>query len=297
MQAHKHGRMADSENEVEPHLDEFLAYYTLLQLHDVLSSGERREAGPCDGDGWTKLFLQSYRVLEETELRSCENSTSKLRRRDFSLPRTQWALQYAKALAAGNWARFHRLCMNWDLVLREEDRTFHVLARCLILKLFPITRRRSMELWSKVMFQKEKMSVDEVQRLLCFGNAKQTFDFMRLFGLEVSCYCTCTSSDMKEGGRKQDSWERPESSSTATVTGCSPKKGINCHLYYKPRDALLHSPSIAQTYEDRQNIQATLCPRQDSWVLDAANMGEENLWEGKIATEKLQELWKGMKKK
>lgn len=209
-----------------------------------------------------------------------------------ALVQTRFALQVAKALAGGNNARFHRLCREGSREREGEDGCKGLrfaLVRCLLHKILPGVRRRSLEMWSKVMFKKEKMPVGEVGRLLCFDKAEDVVGFLTLHRLDLY-----REGGSVEGGddQGQDAWD-----SAAAPTPAPPANMIKKQCwYYEPRAASLTYPAVAQTIEDRRRTRGLLCPRQDAWVLEAGELGlgpGEGEAEAK-ATEGLAVLWERM---
>jgi len=202
------------------------------------------------------------------------------------LVQTRFALQVAKALAGRNSARFYRLCREGPQEGQREggrEGSLSLLVRCLLHKLLPATRRRSLEVWSKVMFKKEKMPVGEVGRLLCLEKTEDVVGFLTLHRLDVR----------REGegigerdGQGQDAWE----SAAAPAASTSKKE---CR-YYEPRAASLSYPAVGQTIDERRRIRGLLCPRQDAWVLEAGELGFGPREGEARAAEGLAVLWERM---
>jgi len=186
--------------------------------------------------------------------------------REGGLVQTRFALQVAKALAGGNNARFYRLCQEGPKKRQgEEGRegSLSVLLRCLLHKLLPATRRRSLEVWSKILFKKEKMPVKEVGRLLCFEQTEDVVGFLALHRLDVRREGGGVG---EEDGQGQDAWE------SAAVPAPAPVVKKECR-YYEPRAASLSYPAVAQTIDERRRVRGLLCPQQDTWVLEAGESG------------------------
>lgn len=277
-------------------LDEFLAYHILLQAHDVLLKNDRGAAIGESSSGWEKVFLQVHWVLGYVGMtipsRKEEGEGARNGGNQRRLVQTRFALQVAKALAGGNSARCYRLCREGPQEGQGgegREGSSLPLVRCLLYKLLPATRRRSLEVWSKIMFKKEKMPVGEVGRLLCFERTEDVVGFLILHRLDVRREGGGVGEEDDQG---QDAWE----SAAAPTSSSTSKK--ECR-YYEPRAASLSYPTVAQTIDERRRIRGLLCPRQDTWVLEA---GELELGpregEGEVraprASEGLAVLWERM---
>lgn len=278
-------------------VDEFLAYHILLQAHDVLLFNKGAAADGERVNGWEKVFLQVHRLLGYARRtiasrKEGEERVGMERGCQGALTQTRFALQVAKALAGGNNARFFRLCREGPQKRQGKDGCkdlLPTLVRCLLHKLLPGVRRRSLEVWSKVMFKKEKMPVGEVGRLLCLEKAENVVGFLTLHRLDVH-----RQGGSPGGGDNQglDAWDSAAATTPSPSTSMVKKK---C-WYYEPRASSLTYLAVAQTIEDRRHIRGLLCPRQDAWVLEGRELGLE-LGEGEgeaKAAEGLAVLWEWM---
>ena len=113
------------------------------------------------------------------------------------------------------------------------------------------------------MFKKEKMPVKEVGRLLCFEQTEDVVGFLALHRLDVRREGGGVG---EEDGQGQDAWE------SAAVPAPAPVVKKECR-YYEPRAASLSYPAVAQTIDERRRVRGLLCPRQDTWVLEAGESG------------------------
>lgn len=256
----------------------------MLLNNDRAGSGE-------SSSGWEKVFLQVHQLLGYVGMTIPSRNEEEGGREGGcggGLVQTRFALQVAKALAGGNSARFYRLCREGPQKGHgEEGRedSLLLLVRCLLHKLLPATRRRSLEVWSKVLWKKEKMAVGEVGRLLCFEKTEDVVGFLALHRLDVRRE---GGGAGEEDGQGQDAWE----SAAAPAASTSKKE---CR-YYEPRAASLSYPAVGQTIDERRRIRGLLCPRQDAWVLEAGELGL-GLGEGKgeaRTAEGLAVLWERM---
>lgn len=233
------------------HIDEALAYHLLLQAYDTVRAA-----------GWEKLLLQLRRALAGLDPTGAFRNSNTDDRRQVP-PHTRLALRAVMALATENYMgllRLFRRATTSPAVTCEQPDPPLVLVRCLLHRFLPFVRRRLLELWSRTLFTKERMSLSELARLLCCDSPAQVRAFATLHGVAV----VEAQGPVALGGGVDDRG------------GAAGGGGGG---YVEPRRASVSLPALGQTHEERQRQRRALAPRQDGLVLGVpAETGLAALW-------------------
>ena len=231
-----------------------------------------RATAPGGADsGWERLLLALRRIL--LALRRGGDQGQGQGRHHGRIgalpPATRLALQAVVALAVGNDRAFLRL---FETTAADglSSSTPSVLLRCLLHKCLPFVRRRTLEGWTKTLFKKERMSLTELARLLCFDDGHQAAAFAALHGVALHEYSGPPSPPPEQestvrGGGGGDAWgEEEEEEEKHRQPNRAPAAAAG---FIEPRVAVVGFPPVAQAYEDRRRQRLALAPRQDALAL------------------------------
>lgn len=236
--------------------DECLAYHLLLQAYDTVRTGSHT--------GWEKLLIAVHRLRTILPHQNDKDGRDCMATIHFP-PCTSFALQIVTALATDNYSRFyHLLLLQKEAAVQGQRKTqcnqekegeetvaadtgsAWILVRCLLHKLLPYIRRRTLEFWSKTLFKKEKMHVLELSRLLCFSEDEEDDDDGEQAAAFVSLHQVQVVVEEGQG------------------------LGAGRRRYIEPRMASIHPLPISQTYEERKLQRQALAKRQDGLILTPA---------------------------
>lgn len=264
------------------HADEFLSYNLLLQAYDTVRSSS---SSGGEAAGWEKLLLLLRRALAALHDSITDTNVGS---RCHVPPQTRLALRAVVALATENYMGFLRLLQQAGptsssgtaatatATTLANSPCAPVLLRCVLHRFLPFVRRRVLEVWSRTLFKKERVSLRELARLLCFDTPAQARAFAALHGVAIV--------ETGGGGGGGDAWGDYDDSK-ANGGGAAAVAAAGGGGFIEPRLASVSSPSVGQTYDERRRQQKALCPRQDSLVLllfDGQSDGGETLaalWE------------------
>lgn len=246
------------------HVDEFLAYNVLVQAYNTVRASGGGTAA-VEAAGWGKLLLLLRRALTALYGRGG----------GYQLPpQTRLALRALMALATEDHMAFLRLYRSGvpapaaraaGAAAAETTPTSGagcstVLVRCLLHRFLPIVRGRILDVWSKTLFKKERMSLVELARLLAFDTPAQAKAFSAVHGVAI----------VEAAVVNLDAW------------GDAPQPCSNSSAYIEPRLATISPPAVGQTYEARRKQQRALAPRHDRMVLEPEleeQIGLAALWD------------------